>query len=274
MTTLEWDKSGEHFFTAGVDRGVLLVHGDSPVAWNGLTSVEDGSDAERKAYYLDGIKYLESVVYGDYAGKLSAFTYPDEFEKVLGNAEITDGLFLHEQPITKQFNLSYRNRIGNDIEGEAFGYRIHLLYNLVAVPDSVSYGSLSDQVAAEAFSWTITGTPASTGPAIHARYKPTTHISIDSTKADPDSLQLLENLLYGTDTANPQFPTIYEVRAIFGEVGGLLIIDNGDGTWTAVDSSDDYISMIDADTFQIDFADVTYLDPDTYTITDTPLPLP
>ena len=267
MSVLEWDKSGEKLYEAGVDRGVLQIGIEPPVVWNGLTDVSDDSTAERKAYYLDGVKYMESVTPSEYSGKLSAYTYPDEFERALGIDHVADGLSFYEQR-PRSFNLSYRTKIGNDIDGIDHGYKIHFLYNLLAIEDSKSFGSLSDQLDANTFSWTLSGVPRGRV----SGYRPTVHISVNSLKTDPSVLSALEDVLYGNDTEEPRFPTIAEVLVIFGGAAGLTITDGGDGTWTADDPGDDFITMVDSDTFRIDDADATYSDPDTYTITDTPLP--
>lgn len=268
MTVLEWDKASEHIFHTGVDRGVLFPKDEPAVAWNGLTSVDDGSDAELRSYYLDGVKFLENVIPGDFVGNLKAFTYPEEFDRILGIVPDAPGLFFHEQ-VPKSFNLSYRTRIGNDVEGIDYGYKIHLLYNLVAIPDTTTYSTNGETLEPSEFSWSLTGTPAST-----PGFRPMVHVSIDSTKATPTFLKTLEDLLYGTDESMPTWPTLGSLRVLSGELGGLYILDNGDGTWTAIDPGDDFISAIDPVTFQIDHANVTYLDPDTYTITDTIEPLP
>lgn len=268
MSVLEWDKSSEKFYETGIDRGVLQVGIEPPVVWNGLTEVSDDSSADRNSYYLDGVKFLESVTPSDYSGKLSAYTYPDDFERVLGIYHVAEGLSFYEQK-PRNFNLSYRTKIGNDVDGVDHGYRIHFLYNLMATEDSKTYGSVSDQPNAEAFSWELSGVP----PAGRiAGYRPTVHISVNSLNADPALLSALEDVLYGTDTVEPRFPSISEVLVIFGGAAGLTIINNGDGTWQAVDSTDAFITMVDSDTFRIDHADVTYLDPNRYQISDTPLP--
>jgi hypothetical protein len=101
------------------------------------------------------------------------------------------------------------------------------------------------------------------------KFKPTVHISIDSRKTPPDILEMLEAQLYGTDTSNPSLPSIQDVAEFFGYLGALIIVDHGDGTWSAVDESDEYITMIDDTTFQIDNADATYLDTVTYEISST-----
>jgi hypothetical protein len=157
---------------------------------------------------------------------------------------------------------------------EDYGYKIHLLYNLQATADTQKFETIKDQGAASEFSWALTGVPP-----IYTidGVKPAVHITIDSINCDVDTLQSVEDILYGTDTTNPRFPTVLEIRLLFGEVGGLFIIDNGDGTWTAIDPSDDFIEMLDADTFKIDHSNAIFIDPPlntTYQISDTNLPLP
>jgi hypothetical protein len=272
MTVLEWDKVGERVYQIGVEKGVLYLKDGAVVPWNGLTSVEDSTNSELKSYYLDGVKILDHVTPGDYAGKLTAFTYPEEFDAVLGNAPIAPGLTFYEQP-SKSFNLSYRTNIRNDVD-EDYGYKIHLLYNLQATADSQKFETIKEQGAASEFSWSLTGMPQ-----IYTidGVKPAVHITVDSINTRSDILEALENILYGTNTTNPRFPTVLEIRLLFGEVGGLFIIDNGDGTWTALDPSDDFIDMLDAETFQIAHANATFIDPPTnttYEISDTDLPLP
>lgn len=270
MAVLEWDKVGERVYQTGVDRGVLYLKDGTAVPWNGLTSVEDGTNSELQSYYLDGVKILDHVTPGDYVGKLSAFTYPEEFDKVLGVPQNAVGLSFYEQR-AKSFDLSYRTKIINDVD-ENYGYKIHLLYNVRAIPDSQKFETFKDQASANEFSWSLTGTPPISTFAGGVR--PAVHISINSKNAPAALLEEIEGILYGTATTEPRFPTILEIRIAFDDIGGLLIVDNGDGTWTALDPSDDYITMIDVDTFQIDHADATYLDPDTYQISTTDFPLP
>lgn len=269
MAVLEWDRSGDRVYQTGVDKGVLYLKDGRVIPWNGLTSIDDSNNAEVKSYYLDGVKILDHVTPGDFSAKLSAFTYPDEFDEVIGAPQIAPGLNFYEQR-SKSFNLSYRTRIGTDLD-ENHGYKIHLLYNVMAVPDSHTFESIQENISAPEFSWSLSGMPPiGTIDGI----RPTAHVSIDSSTSPPEFLQQIEDALYGTDTTPPRFPTILELRLIFGDVGGLYIIDNGDGTWTAIDSSGAFISMLDSETFQIDHANATFVDVNSYTITDTFLPLP
>jgi hypothetical protein len=264
MATLVWDQVGERVYRTGVDHGVLYLHDGTVAVWNGLTNVEESSDSELKAFYLDGVKYLENLIPGDFSGKLTAFTYPEEFDLVNGIASLNPGLSYHDQP-SKSFNLSYRTKIGNDVEGLEFGYEIHILYNILANPDSHSFGTIGDSGAEPVeFGWTLTGTP----PKLKG-FKPTVHISLDSRKTPPDILKLLEDQLYGTDTSGASLPSLQDIAEYFGYLGALIIIDYGDGSWSAIDESDTYITMIDSTTFQIDDADADYLDADTYEISST-----
>ncbi len=265
MTPLVWDVVGERAYEFGVDRGVLYLHDGTVAVWNGLTKVDDSSDSELKSYYLDGVKYLQNLVPGDFSGKLSAFTYPEEFDRVNGNETGFLGLAFYDQP-AESFNLSYRTRIGNDIEGEELGYHIHILYNVMAVPDNLGFETSKDSGAQPIeFSWTLTGTP----PKMIAGFRPTIHISIDSTKLTSDLLQQVEDVLYGTDTTAPRLPSIDEIAKAFGYLGSLIIVDYETGVWAAVDETNSYITMIDETTFQIDNADATYLDAVTYEISTT-----
>lgn len=263
MAALQWDKVGERLFQTGIDRGVLYLHDGTTVVWNGLTSVEDGSIQDNRSFFLDGVKYLEQISPGEYSGKLRAFTYPQEFEPLMGIVPVAPGLLYHDQP-PRSFNLSYRTLVGNNSEGTDYGYKIHILYNLVANPDPFIFDTIRDPLKPIDFSWNLTGTPPS-----NRGFRPTVHISIDSTAIDPDTLETIEGILWGTADSNPWLPTIDEIRDLFQTLGSLIIIDNGDGTWQAIDTGNEYITMLDATTFRIANADATYLDATTYTISTT-----
>lgn len=264
MAILEWDKTGERTYQAGLDRGVLYLNDGTVVPWNGLISVEESSDAELKSFYLDGVKYLEVLVPGNFVGKLTAYTYPDELDGVTGIVDVAPGLVYHDQP-AKSFNLSYRTKLGNDLKGTEYGYKIHLLYNIRATPDSRSSNTLGESGAEPSeFAWSLTGIPVKID-----KFKPTVHISLDSTRTEPYILQVLEEKLYGTDVTAPTLPTIQDVAELFGYMGALIIVDYGDGTWMAIDEGNTYITMINDTTFQIDDVDGVFLDADTYEISST-----
>jgi len=268
MTALVWDEIGERIYQTGVDRGVLYLQDGAAVAWNGLTGIEESPNVERKTFYLDGVKFLENLSPADFEGKLKAFTYPDEFDSVNGIANVAPGLAYYEQP-SKSFNLSYRTLVGSELEGTELGYKIHILYNVTAKPESYSFGTQAEQVQPIEFAWSLSGTPVK-APGV----RPTVHISIDSRTTPAEVLKIIEDKLYGTATTSPSLPPITEIGEYFGYLGALLIIDHGDGTWSAIDESDTYITMLDGTTFEIIGSDATYSDPDTYEISSTNISSP
>lgn len=195
---LEWDKSGEHLFETGVDRGVLYpqaADGTYPkgVAWNGLTSVsESPSGAEANPLWADNIKYLNLYSAEEFGATVEAYTYPDEFAELDGSAEIAPGAMIGQQN-RKAFGLCYRTVLGNDIQGNDYGYKIHIIYGAQASPSEKSYETINDSPDAITFSWELNTTPVPV-----AGHKPTASIVIDSTKCDATKLAALEGILYGT----------------------------------------------------------------------------
>lgn len=209
---LVWDEVGEKVFQIGIDRGVLFPHDGPAVVWNGLIDMEETSaGSELKEFYLDGVKYLATLSPKEFSGKLTAFTYPDEFDAIQGIVEDSLGLTVYDQP-PKSFNLSYRTRVGDDIEGVDHGYKIHILYNVIANPDLKSFQTLSGSaVDPTKFAWLLSGTP----PRIQG-YRPTIHIVIDSTKVPEGQLAVFEDILYGTATTGPHLLSIPEIIGLFG----------------------------------------------------------
>lgn len=198
MARLEWDKTGERLYETGTDRGVLYVasNGTYPtgVAWNGLTGVDENpSGAEANAQYADNIKYLELRSAEDFGATVTAYTYPDEFEQCDGSAEPAEGMYIGQQA-RKMFGMSYRTKIGNDVDSDEHGYYIHLIYGATASPSQRSYKTVNDSPEPIEFSWEVTTTPVNI-----AGYKPVAHVRINSTKADPEKLAVLESVLYGAN---------------------------------------------------------------------------
>lgn len=215
---LSWDKSGERFYETGVKNGVLYVQnaGKYPkgVAWNGLTAVtESPSGAEATPLYADDIKYLELTSEEEFGGTIEAYTYPDEFAECDGSAELATGVKISQQK-RKAFGLAYRTTLGNDEDGNDHGYKLHLVYGCKAAPSEKAYATINDSPEAITFSWEFTTTPvAVTG------HKPTAHIEIDSTKADPTCLAALEAKLFGSQSEDPQLPLPDEVKTLMTPAG-------------------------------------------------------
>lgn len=222
MSRLVWDKTGERFYETGIAQGVLYPQetgGTYPkgVAWNGLSAVtESPSGAEASPVYADNIKYLNLVSAEEYGATIEAYTYPEEFAECDGSAELAKGVVIGQQP-RKVFGLSYKTTLGNDIAGNDYGYKLHLIYGGMAAPSEKGYTTINDSPEAMTMSWEVTTTPV-----VVTGFKPTASITIDSTKADPTKLAALEVILYGknptteggTDGAEPRLPLPDEIATL------------------------------------------------------------
>ena len=197
MAKLVWDESGKRLYETGVKMGVLYVQDESGnypkgVAWNGLTAVnESPSGAEATPLYADDIKYLELRSAEEFGATIEAYTYPDEFEACDGSAEIAVGVKVGQQA-RKAFGLCYRTIVGNDVEGNDHGYKLHIIYGATAAPSEKAYATVNDSPEAVTFSWEVTCTPVEV-----EGFKPTASLVIDSTKVEKEKLAALEAKLYG-----------------------------------------------------------------------------
>lgn len=202
MTRVIWANTGERVFEAGIDRGVLYVDGSPGVPWNGLIGVnQQQSGGEAKPRYRDGIKIGNRTSPEQFEATIEAYTYPLEFERCDGTYRIDSGLRITQQR-RKQFGMSYRSNVGNDISGLAHGYKLHILYNLKAIPSDRGYKTLTDSSEPTTFSWKVTSRAAQI-----LGYRPTAHFIVDSRDVPAALLQILEDMLYGTELEEPSLPT-------------------------------------------------------------------
>ena len=199
---LVWDQAGERRFETGIDRGVLFLPEGSAVPWNGITNMTESLGREVKSYYVDGVKYLDHQVIAAFQGTLQALTYPDEMEELTGTVPFAPGVFVHDQR-SKAFHLCYRTLVGNDLDGADHGYKLHILYNVLATPGNLQYASLGSIVNAQVFQWTLNAIP----PQIFG-IRPTSHVSLHTRSLDPALLTQLEELLYGTEETDPELPDL------------------------------------------------------------------
>lgn len=230
---LGWDGVGEKIWEAGVDRGVLYkitgtTYGTG-VAWSGLTNVsESPSGAEENASYADNIKYASIFSREEFGATIEAFQSPEEFDECDGMAALARGVNITMQS-RKPFGFSYRTLIGSDVAdaGDA-GYIIHLVYGCKASPSEKGRETINESPEPTTFSWEVTTTPVNvTG------YKPTAHLTINSTLVDPVKLAAFEKIIYGTPAveADPtnnisaeeavpaRLPLPDEVKTFFGTAG-------------------------------------------------------
>lgn len=221
MTQLIWGSLGTSYYETGLDHGVLYVGTGVGVPWNGLISVsESPSGGEAKPFYIDGIRYSNRAAAEEFAATITAYTYPDEFGECDGSAPIKNGLFATQQR-RKSFGLSYRTRIGNDVDGVEHGYKLHLLYGASVAPSARDNQTMGETVEPFNFSWQVTAKPQ-----LVAGFKPTPHFVIDSRETPLEVLNAIEEILYGTDTTQARLPSIPELRYIF-ESFNASIFDAG-----------------------------------------------
>ncbi len=220
MTRVTWDQTGERLYETGVDYGVLYIPDgagvyDSGFAWNGLTAVtETPSGAESNKQYADNQVYVNILSLEQFGGTIKAFTYPDEFAQCDGSAMPQPGVSVGQQK-RKTFGLSYRTRLGNDIDGSDFGYKLHLVYGAKASPSQREYDTINDSPSPIEFSWDFETVPVVVGTVDSVEYKPTSIITITSTDVDSTVLSALEDLLYGTVGTDPSLPLPADVIAMF-----------------------------------------------------------
>lgn len=216
MAQLVWDETGKRFYETGVDHGVLYIPNtsgiyDNGVAWNGLTTVtETPSGAEANAQFADNIKYLNLFSAEEFGATIEAFTYPDEFAQFDGLATPSPGVTLGQQA-RKSFGLSFRTKVGNDVTGDDYGYKLHMIYGCSASPSEKAYNTINDSPEAITFSWEVTTNPISAG----GTYKPTALVTVDSKKVVAANLTTLESALYGTAGTSPRLPLPDEVITMF-----------------------------------------------------------
>ena len=222
MAKIVWDETGKRFYETGVKQGVLYPQaagGTYPlgVAWNGLTAVtESPSGAEATPLYADDIKYLNLISAEEFGATIEAYTYPEEFAQCDGSASIAAGVFIGQQT-RKAFGLAYKTVLGNDTDGDAHGYKLHIIYGANASPSEKNYATINDNPEAITFSWELSTTPVSVN-----NFKPTASITIDSTKADAQKIKALEEILYGknptsengNDGVKPRLPLPNEIATL------------------------------------------------------------
>lgn len=215
MAKIQWDETGKRLYETGVKNGVLYVQDDTGaypqgVAWNGLTAVtESPSGAEATPLYADDIKYVEITSAEEFGATVEAYTYPDEFGACDGSAELAPGVTIGQQP-RKAFGLSYKTTLGNDVKGNDYGYKLHLVYGAKAAPSEKAYATINDSPEAITLSWGMTTTPVSV-----VGFKPTAHLEIDSTTVDAEKLAALEAILYGSESEEARLPLPDEIATLF-----------------------------------------------------------
>lgn len=217
---LEWDKTGERFYHTGVKNGVLYpqASGAYPkgVAWNGLTQVNGNPDgAEVQDLWADNMKYASFRAAETYGGSISAFMWPDEWYQCDGYRSPTglEGLHIGQQT-RLPFGLCYRTEMGNDTMDENDdAYVLHLVYGASASPSDQEHSTMNESPDAVEFSWDFETTPVTMTTAL-TKPKPTSYLEIESRKFTTAQMTAIEDVLYGSATADARLPLPDEVATI------------------------------------------------------------
>jgi hypothetical protein len=256
MSALVWDQIGSRVYETGISKGVLYIDdGIFGVAWNGLTSIDEEHSDEVEPVYFDGVKFNDILTIGDFSAVLRAFTYPGEFLKYEGTLQDQTGFYVTNQPKSR-FGLSYQTKIGDDVLGLESGYKIHILYNLTAVPSTRTYQTMSLDTEPLEFEWIITSIPEEI-----ENFRPTAHVIFDSMVLDPNLLRDIEEILYGNEDNDPRLPSLRALSSFIRRWNRLIITDHGDGTWTAETNEEGILVMLDETTFEITSDTAVFIDP-------------
>lgn len=209
---ITWNEDVVRPFSAGVDRGMFYIPEAAGIPWNGLQEVVESSpDSVMSQLYQDGEKLFVRRRNLNYESQIRAFTYPPEFEPYSG----------YRPGFLAPFNFSYRVMTGEET------YCLHLVYNVVAIPDDLVFSTLGDELDPTIFGWKFT-----TRPVRMAGKAASSHIIIDSATVHSWTLAALEDQMYGGENIIPHMPPTSEIEQIFEDNAILKVVDNGDGTVT------------------------------------------
>ena len=256
----DWDDPVKRSYEVGIDRGVLYLESGDAVPWYGLrgVTIDDNVNVNFETYYVDGEEYLTVTGRGEFQGTLKAFTSHEEFDRCTGMANLYRGTSVAGQN-RERFGLSYRTFVGNADGGTRSDYKLHLCYNVLAIPSAVDYASISAAPDLADLTWDLWASPV----AVPGK-QPTAHMIVDTRYLYHSAVEALEGILYGSGSTQPRLPSPTEVIELLELSAGLRIIDNDDGTWTAISDVDGVITQLPNGLFTIEWPTAMYTSPDTY----------
>lgn len=241
MAKLLWSNESTKILEFGISRCVVYPAHFQSYIWAGLTSVDETPEGDSESYYLNGEKRFDSITSENFLAKIEAFTYPD----ILDN----------EKAILLGF--TYRTELSNG------KYRLHLVYNPKFIISDHQYSSIDDAIEPTSFIWDLVTKPVN----IYG-YAPTSHLFLESNRDYSSGIKMVEDILYGTDVSDPYWPDaniILDIINNSGQNDTLLIIDHGNGMWSAV-GPDNMVRFIDDTTFEIDSPTVEFINDQTYRV--------
>jgi len=214
MTKLKFNEAGTRLYETGVSKCVLFVQNEAGqypkgVAWNGVTSAsESPSGAEANDQYADNIKYLSLTGAENFEGTIEAFYSPEEFDQCDGIAEIVKGVKAFQQT-RRPFGFAYLSIIGNDVKENNYGTKLHLWYGCKASPSERSYATVNDSPEPANPSWSVTSAPVEV-----PGKRPSSVLTLDSTKMEPAKWNKIMDVIYGSDTTDAYLPLPADIMTL------------------------------------------------------------
>lgn len=235
MAKLTWDEAANRLYETGVDHVVLFPMTGTPatgqtaattdyyngVAWNGVTGITESPEgADANDIYADNMKYLSLISVENWKATIKAYTWPIEFNECQGEIEYNNGsargLFFGQQNHMK-FGLAWRTIQGNAVQGDSYGYKLHVAYGLTAAPSEKDHATVNDSPEATEFSWELNSIPDAFKDTYDASGEqllaPTSHIVVDSV-LNADGYAALEEALFGTVSSTPYLPNPDELAEL------------------------------------------------------------
>lgn len=243
MSRLKWDQAGEKLYETGVSNAALypMEDGSYPAGyvWNGISSIsENPTGGEPNPIYADNIKYLNLVGIEELEGTIEAYMYPDEFKACDGSEEIVPGITIGQQN-RKLFGLAFKTILGNDEKLNAYSYKLHLIYGMLAAPSEKNYETVNDNPDASSMSWDYSTTPVRYGD------KSTANITIDAhtvAATHAAELAVLDAILFGADADEFSASKTYKVGDLVMNDDVLYCCKTAVSTPAAFDD-DDWIEI-------------------------------
>lgn len=236
MARLVWDKTKDRTYETGTDHGVLYLRNSDGtytdgVVWNGLTSVSlNPSGAEASAFWADNIKYLNLLSAEELGFTIEAYSYPKQFRKCLGKADLVEGVSVGQQK-REMFGFCFRSLMGNADVGTDYSYILHVIYGCMASPSERSYSTVNDSPEAVTLSWEI-----STLPIRLDNGKTTAEFEFNGrqfkSKGLMNVLHAIEDILYGTNDTEPrmilpsELPALYTYHRYLRDSDGETLLDS------------------------------------------------
>lgn len=222
MSRLLWSETHQRTYETGVDRGVLYIEDQPGIVWNGLVKIEETlPDQDVVSAYYDGQKFRSLVSNAAYSATISAYSAPSEFAMCEGLTELYPGFYATNQ-IRGMFAISFRTLIGDPLKGKNRGYKIHIVYNLMAFRATKVHKTIERDLNPDVKQWNCFARPYLRDENAYFRPKGTTyeegverqlflhrpgsHYVVSSDSVTPQAMSDLEDILYGTDTFDASLP--------------------------------------------------------------------